>query len=71
MCYFPGVSLTIPEGAILKGNTEEIFIAVSREDKDRPKLTGMTPHYYTLHPSSKMHSPSNLGRKCNLFSFKM
>jgi len=34
-----GVSLTIPEGAIKKGATEEIFLAVCRDDKDRPKLT--------------------------------
>ncbi|CAH1795522.1 unnamed protein product [Owenia fusiformis] len=34
-----GVFLTIPEGAIKKGNTEEIFVAVCRDDKDRPKLT--------------------------------
>ncbi|XP_013412210.1 netrin receptor UNC5C-like isoform X2 [Lingula anatina] len=34
-----GVSVSIPEGAISKGNTEEIFIAVCRDDKDRPKLS--------------------------------
>lgn len=33
-----GVSVTIPEGALKKGVTEEIFLAVSRDDKDRPKL---------------------------------
>jgi hypothetical protein len=35
-----GVSITIPEGAIKKNCSEEIFLAVSRDDKDRPKLTG-------------------------------
>ncbi|ELU09598.1 hypothetical protein CAPTEDRAFT_229366 [Capitella teleta] len=34
-----GVSITIPEGAIKKNCSEEIFLAVSRDDKDRPKLT--------------------------------
>ncbi|KAK2166829.1 hypothetical protein NP493_1301g00030 [Ridgeia piscesae] len=34
-----GVSMTIPEGAIEMGETEDIFLAVSRDDKDRPKLT--------------------------------
>lgn len=33
-----GVSLTIPEGAIKKGHSEEFYIAVCRDDKDRPKL---------------------------------
>ncbi|XP_069123995.1 netrin receptor UNC5C-like [Argopecten irradians] len=34
-----GVALTVPEGAIKKGHTEELFIAVCRDDKDRPKLS--------------------------------
>ncbi|XP_029652297.2 netrin receptor UNC5C [Octopus sinensis] len=34
-----GVSLTVPEGAICKGDSEEVFLAVCRDDKDRPKLT--------------------------------
>lgn len=38
--FLPGVSVTIPEGAIKKGTSEEIFLAVCRDDKDRPKLTG-------------------------------
>ncbi|XP_071128851.1 netrin receptor UNC5C-like isoform X8 [Mytilus edulis] len=33
-----GVSLTVPEGAIKKGHSEEFFLAVCRDDKDRPKL---------------------------------
>lgn len=34
-----GVSLTVPEGALPKGCSQEIFLAVSRDDKDRPKLS--------------------------------
>ncbi|XP_035671252.1 netrin receptor UNC5C-like isoform X1 [Branchiostoma floridae] len=33
-----GVSLLIPSGAITDGHTEDIFIAVLREEKDRPKM---------------------------------
>jgi len=36
-----GVSLLIPEDAIPRGKTEEIYMAVCRDDKDRPKLSGM------------------------------
>ena len=35
-----GVSLLIPEGAIRHGQTEEIYMAVCRDDKDRPRLSG-------------------------------
>lgn len=35
-----GVTLTVPEGAIKKGQTEELFLAICRDDKDRPKLSG-------------------------------
>ncbi len=38
--FVAGVSVTIPEGAIKKGSTEEVFVAVCRDDKDRPKLSG-------------------------------
>ncbi|XP_052267332.1 netrin receptor UNC5B-a-like isoform X2 [Dreissena polymorpha] len=34
-----GVTLLIPEGAIPRGKTEEIYMAVCRDDKDRPRLT--------------------------------
>ncbi|KAL5018398.1 hypothetical protein ScPMuIL_004120 [Solemya velum] len=34
-----GVMLTVPEGAIRKGHTEEIYMAICRDDKDRPKLS--------------------------------
>ena len=34
-----GVSLLIPEGALDHGYTEEVFLAVMREGRDRPSLT--------------------------------
>ncbi|XP_070545067.1 netrin receptor UNC5C-like isoform X2 [Ptychodera flava] len=34
-----GVSALIAEGALLKGQSEEIYIAVCREERDRPKLS--------------------------------
>ncbi|XP_041362297.1 netrin receptor UNC5C-like isoform X3 [Gigantopelta aegis] len=33
-----GVCMTIPEGAIKKGCVEEVYMAVCRDDKDRPRL---------------------------------
>ncbi|ESO83456.1 hypothetical protein LOTGIDRAFT_197315 [Lottia gigantea] len=33
-----GVSLLIPEGAIKEGHVEEIYLAICRDDKDRPRL---------------------------------
>ena len=33
-----GVSLLVPEGAIKKGTSEQIYIALIRDDRDRPKL---------------------------------
>lgn len=38
--YYTGVSITVPEGAIGRNQNEEIFIAASREDKERPLLLG-------------------------------
>jgi len=35
-----GVCLTIPEGAVRQGGNVEIFLAVLRDDRDRPKLSG-------------------------------
>ena len=34
-----GVHMVIPEGALDKGYTEEIFLAVMTEDRDRPRLS--------------------------------
>ena len=34
--------MTIPEGAIKKGCVEELYMAVCRDDKDRPRLHGMS-----------------------------
>lgn len=42
MVYLSGICLTVPEGAVPKGCSEDFFVAVSRDDKDRPKLTGMS-----------------------------
>ena len=38
--FFAGVCLTIPTGCIEEGHTEDMFLAVCRDDKDRPQLTG-------------------------------
>jgi len=38
-----GVCLTIPEGAVRQGANVEVFLAVLRDDRDRPKLTGQSP----------------------------
>jgi hypothetical protein len=35
-----GVTLTVPDGAVRKGCAQTIFVAVLRDDKDRPKLSG-------------------------------
>jgi hypothetical protein len=37
-----GVTVTVPEGAVRKGCAQTIFVAVLRDDKDRPKLSGGT-----------------------------
>ena len=34
-----GVHMVVPEGALEKGYTEEIFLAVMTEDRDRPRLS--------------------------------
>lgn len=36
-----GTSLTIPEGALPKGFKEQVYLAVLREDRHRPKLRGL------------------------------
>ena len=41
-----GVSLLIPEGAIRQGQTEEIYMAVCRDDKDRPRLSGNVFNFF-------------------------
>ena len=47
-----GVSLLIPEGAIRHGQTEEIYMAVCRDDKDRPRLSGWYSLSCDSHPLS-------------------
>lgn len=39
---FTGVSMTIPEGAVAEDQSVDVYLAVLRDDKDRPKLTGFT-----------------------------
>ncbi|PSN47953.1 Netrin receptor UNC5C, partial [Blattella germanica] len=34
-----GITLSIPEGALSRGQREEVFVAVLREDRHRPKLS--------------------------------
>ena len=43
-----GVYLTVPEGAVRQGSNIEMFLAVLRDDKDRPKLSGPSFTSYTL-----------------------
>lgn len=35
-----GISLSVPEGALARGQREDAFVAVLREDRHRPKLSG-------------------------------
>jgi leucine-rich repeat transmembrane protein FLRT len=35
-----GISFTVPEGALARGQREDVFVAVLREDRHRPKLSG-------------------------------
>ena len=36
-----GVSMTIPEGAVRQDESVDVYLAVLRDDKDRPKLSGI------------------------------
>lgn len=36
----PAVTLTVPEGALNEGVVETLYLAVLRDDRERPKLTG-------------------------------
>jgi len=38
--------MTIPEGAVREDQSVDIYLAVLRDDKDRPKLTGFTRFIY-------------------------
>jgi len=42
MIVVTGVSMTIPEGAVRQDESVDVYLAVLRDDKDRPKLTGVT-----------------------------
>jgi len=62
-----GVSLTIPEGAVKKGTSEEVFMAVCRDDKDRPQLT---EHQTMLSPVVMCGPPSVALKKAVITSFQ-
>lgn len=47
MCV-SGVCLTIPEGALEVGVEEDILVAVCRDERDAPHLTGQSPHLVIL-----------------------
>lgn len=60
-----GTSLTIPEGALPKGVKEQVYLAVLREDRHRPKLRGL----WTL--TSDSNSDSSFSILIHLFNFKV
>ncbi|XP_055875980.1 netrin receptor UNC5C-like isoform X3 [Biomphalaria glabrata] len=62
-----GVMLTVPEGAIKKGNVEELYMAVCRDDKDRPRLT---EHQTILSPVILVGPPSVQLLKPVILSFQ-
>ncbi|XP_059163925.1 netrin receptor UNC5C-like isoform X2 [Physella acuta] len=62
-----GVMLTVPEGAIKKGHVEELYMAVCRDDKDRPRLT---EHQTILSPVILVGPPSVQLQKPVILSFQ-
>ncbi|XP_035824121.1 netrin receptor UNC5B-b [Aplysia californica] len=62
-----GVLLTVPEGAIKKGHVEELYMAVCRDDKDRPRLT---EHQTILSPVILVGPPSVQLLKPVILSFQ-
>lgn len=48
-----GTSLSIPEGALPKGVKEQIYLAVLREDRHRPKLRGTLEFHVLLQVTRK------------------
>ena len=46
MIVVTGVSMTIPEGAVRQDESVDVYLAVLRDDKDRPKLTGVTLFFF-------------------------
>ncbi|KAH9494395.1 Netrin receptor unc5c [Bulinus truncatus] len=61
------VMLTVPEGAIKKGHVEELYMAVCRDDKDRPRLT---EHQTILSPVILVGPPSVQLLKPVILSFQ-
>lgn len=52
-----GVALTIPEGALKNGQVQEHYLAILREDRYRPKISGKEP--ITTHQIQIQISPTN------------
>jgi len=44
--------MTIPEGAVRQDESLDVYLAVLRDDKDRPKLSGLLYNFCT---ASKYH----------------
>jgi netrin receptor unc-5 len=59
-----GVTLTIPEGALKSGQVQEFYLAVLREDRYRPKISGEqsvpASAFRLPHHDLKLQSPFNL-----------
>nr|KAG5709521.1 hypothetical protein BaRGS_023203 [Batillaria attramentaria] len=62
-----GVMLTVPEGAIKRGHVEEIYMAVCRDDKDRPRLA---EHQSILSPVVLVGPPGIVLMKPVILSFQ-
>ncbi|XP_070183045.1 netrin receptor UNC5C-like isoform X2 [Littorina saxatilis] len=62
-----GVMLTVPEGAIKRGHVEEIYMAVCRDDKDRPRLS---EHQTILSPVVLVGPPGVVLMKPVILSFQ-
>ena len=63
---FHGITLTVPEGALEPGFTEEIFLAVLTEGRDRPRLS---PKQTLLSPVVLAGPPRLSFKKPVIFSF--
>ncbi|KAK7500846.1 hypothetical protein BaRGS_00007726 [Batillaria attramentaria] len=61
------VMLTVPEGAIKRGHVEEIYMAVCRDDKDRPRLA---EHQSILSPVVLVGPPGIVLMKPVILSFQ-
>ena len=68
-----GVTLTIPEGALKSGQVQEFYLAVLREDRYRPKISGeqsvTASAFRRPHHDLKLQSPFNLTCWCPYCDF--